>query len=941
MRLHSLNIFIVTTLLVFTNNSFGQIGSTCANPEIITSAGLPITQIGKTTAGFGDDYSSLSACSSNYMNGDDYVYRYTPSYNDVVNITISNLSSWVGLFVTQGCPDVGTCVASNTTSGSGPLSLTGVALTAGVDYYIIISTWPSPQTTTFDFDMTGTPPPTCNDPSSLSAINLTPSSADLGWIENGTASTWDIELGIGGFVPTGTPTLNDALNNPTTYTGLAPLTNYDYYVRSDCGGLVSSWVGPFNFNTIACNIQSPSGLNATNISSTTADLGWTENGNASLWDIELGVSGFAPTGTPTVGNASSNPTTYNGLTALTSYDFYVRSKCGGANSIWVGPFTFTTTSVPNNFTSEMINGWDRGVIQDPSGNYIWAGHATNNSSDFQVVKTDQSGGVIWSKTIGESGSESAYDIVNSGDGGYVMVGHTNSASLISNGGYDIMVTKLNAMGAHVWTRVIGTSSSEFSSQSSIIRNPDGTYSIAAVSNSDMLFIQLSATGVVLKNKILNTQSAWGYAVTKASGTNNGWAVAGRYQGPFGSEYMITKIREDGTYDWSMIWGDGTGTGEVLYAIIENGPNDYTVFGYTYAEGTNPSNMYATRFTNSGAGPTVAWIKAYGKTNVGCRINDATLASDGNYVITGSCGAAGAGGYSDTYLVKINPVNGAIIWQTEKPDDMAGNRQGDGVIEESSGSFLVAGLGGFDMLKFAPDGTICDGIPGTLITEDLGSTLPNYDSTEGQSINTFSSTDIARTPTISNFGTLLEGCNVVPLPIELSYFDVFCEENNLLFKWQTDSEINNDYFTIEKSENGTTFEEVAIIVGAGSSVGTLNYEYKGSLPRDGKTIFRLKQTDFDGNYQYSQLRSTKCKEQIISIFPNPFSEKIEIKVNYKLKDDFIVELTNQAGQIVFSSTLLKNSFGIELQFQKQFAKGIYFIKIYNEKEILAIKKLAKQ
>ncbi|PKR79643.1 hypothetical protein CW751_14220, partial [Brumimicrobium salinarum] len=111
--------------------------------------------------------------------------------------------------------------------------------------------------------------PTCPEPSTLNASNITATTADLDWTENGSATLWDIELGAVGFTPTGTPTNTGVTTNPFNLTGLTPETDYDFYVRSDCGGGdESTWVGPFSFSTPA-TCPAPSTLNASNITATT------------------------------------------------------------------------------------------------------------------------------------------------------------------------------------------------------------------------------------------------------------------------------------------------------------------------------------------------------------------------------------------------------------------------------------------------------------------------------------------------------------------------------------------------------------------------------------------------------------------------------------------------------------------------------------------------
>ena len=122
------------------------------------------SQSGLTTCGFGDDYSSASACGSSYMNGDDIVIAYTPTATGCVQFALSNTGTYVGLFVTDGCPsDAGvSCLASATSSGGNP-SISGFNVSAGQTYYLTVSTWPAPQCTAFNLNITACPPPPPND----------------------------------------------------------------------------------------------------------------------------------------------------------------------------------------------------------------------------------------------------------------------------------------------------------------------------------------------------------------------------------------------------------------------------------------------------------------------------------------------------------------------------------------------------------------------------------------------------------------------------------------------------------------------------------------------------------------------------------------------------------------------------------------------------------
>lgn len=145
------------------------VGSVCSNPIVIPA--LPYTVTGGTTCGFGDDYDDLDACASFYMNGDDIVYRYNSPGSESITVTLTGTSTYVGVFVMNGCPDAGgtTCMplasgsascggggsATNTSSSGNPFGTWD--LTAPGNYYIIISTFPSPQCTPFNMSITSGP----------------------------------------------------------------------------------------------------------------------------------------------------------------------------------------------------------------------------------------------------------------------------------------------------------------------------------------------------------------------------------------------------------------------------------------------------------------------------------------------------------------------------------------------------------------------------------------------------------------------------------------------------------------------------------------------------------------------------------------------------------------------------------------------------------------
>ncbi len=183
---------------------------------------------GLTTCGFGDDYSSSNACGSSYMNGDDIVIAYTPTTTECVNIALTNTDTWVGIFVTDNCPDAAgvTCITSATASGGNP-SISGLSVTAGTTYYLTISTYPSPQCTPFDIAITACPPPgSCGDITVNTTYYSQTGLTTCGFGDDYSSSNACGSSYMNGddivikYTPTTTECIQIALSNTDTYVGM-------------------------------------------------------------------------------------------------------------------------------------------------------------------------------------------------------------------------------------------------------------------------------------------------------------------------------------------------------------------------------------------------------------------------------------------------------------------------------------------------------------------------------------------------------------------------------------------------------------------------------------------------------------------------------------------------------------------------------------------------
>lgn len=163
-------------------------------------------------------------------------------------------------------------------------------------------------------------------------------------------------------------------------------------------------------------------------------------------------------------------------------------------------------------------------------------------------------------------------------------------------------------------------------------------------------------------------------------------------------------------------------------------------------------------------------------------------------------------------------------------------------------------------------------------------------------------------TFSNFigGTDWGGSSNLPLPVSLLSFSTYCNGNENILNWATATEINNDYFTIEKSSDTRTWNTIGKVDGAGNSNETRSYSFSDKASAS-TVYYRLKQTDFDGKYSYSDVISSKpCNENgnfITNVYPNPFADKINITFYSETEGLVNISLHSLLGKVVFTTSVL--------------------------------------
>jgi hypothetical protein len=143
----------------------------------------------------------------------------------------------------------------------------------------------------------------------------------------------------------------------------------------------------------------------------------------------------------------------------------------------------------------------------------------------------------------------------------------------------------------------------------------------------------------------------------------------------------------------------------------------------------------------------------------------------------------------------------------------------------------------------------------------------------------------------------------PLPVELIEFTAVPVNNEVVdVNWVTASEINNDYFVIERSKNGLNFVSVDSVksYGDGNSEETQSYSYNDENPYSGVSYYRLRQVDFDKKYSYSNIEIVNFEGLMaISLFPNPSTGQFNIIVNSSESETLKLTVFDAVGRIVKS------------------------------------------
>ncbi len=194
-------------------------------------------------------------------------------------------------------------------------------------------------------------------------------------------------------------------------------------------------------------------------------------------------------------------------------------------------------------------------------------------------------------------------------------------------------------------------------------------------------------------------------------------------------------------------------------------------------------------------------------------------------------------------------------------------------------------------------------------------------------------------TLSFSGTASLDCTI--LPVELKDFSAqyIQEAESVDLYWSTESEVNNDYFTLEKSRDGKNFEFVTFVDGAGTTNHEQMYFVNDRENETGVVYYRLKQTDFDGKEAYSKVVSVNIVPEMkdeVYIYPSPTQEDCFVSFYSKVEETAEMNILDATGKVIETRNIQiikggDNNFRVEMA---SFRKGIYFVQITSETKSLS-------
>lgn len=177
---------------------------------------------------------------------------------------------------------------------------------------------------------------------------------------------------------------------------------------------------------------------------------------------------------------------------------------------------------------------------------------------------------------------------------------------------------------------------------------------------------------------------------------------------------------------------------------------------------------------------------------------------------------------------------------------------------------------------------------------------------GNSTGTIADGYVESSETVSTYSPFTFGTITIdnPLPVVLTEFKGSCNDNGRLLSWATASEINNSYFTLERSLDGVNYTSIAFIPGSGNSNTEQNYSYLDQDKSNVKYYYRLSQTDYDGTTESFAPVALSCEsvlgsEAFISLY-NVSESNVMFDFYLQHESEYVIHIIDNLGRVIYAA-----------------------------------------
>lgn len=500
-------------------------------------------------------------------------------------------------------------------------------------------------------------------------------------------------------------------------------------------------------------------------------------------------------------------------------------------SIIIGSSVSVPAQAPDIFWAKTFGGSDydygNAVRQTADGGFIIAGSTKSSGAgdrDAWLIRTDSAGNALWSKTIGGLELDEVYSVWQNSDGGFIAAGQIRSGIADS---IDILYFRTDSNGNLIWIKNYGGPGVQFGR--SVQQTSDGGFIIAgytsdSLNHADAVLLLTDSSGKEIQYKIFD-RGEYDYAHSVLQTATGGYTFCGSSAGSdiMYDAWMVSTDPSLNLLNDKVYGGPLSEYGQSLKQTSDGG---YIIAGSTYSYGSGNSDFWLIRTNSSGD---TLWTRAFGGTEneLGYSVD---LTDDGGFIAAGYTSSFGNGS-QDMWLIRTDSF-GDTLWT--KTIGGTSTDEGKSVRCINDDEFIVC-----------------------------GNTL-SYGSGE---------TDV----------WLIRLNSSASVPVELTSFTATATGTTVELNWITAAETNNRGFEVERSQSSKVknqkWETLAFVDGHGTTTNSHAYSFIDKNITAGSYLYRLKQIDFEGTYEYSpevEVEILSPNEFYLSQnYPNPFNPNTKI------------------------------------------------------------------